>query len=193
MELSNELLDFIDDKEAPIEILKWFIDSYVKIDFKNESNNYIIKNNVPYISIARIGFGIQLFHEIGHFVLAPMHRLHIDNYGYKIPKSKHQNKLPKKWADLDIEIQVTAIELNLTEIFYEDQKIRRYAAQWSYLLGWKNYCNTHNVSHQQMVKKVEQRIKYWKSIYDYNWIEKEWRQRNNILKMRMHKNGTIAI
>jgi hypothetical protein len=175
---------------TPLGAFDFFKNSYVRFNPDFNENDYSIHNNIPYISVNHHGPDVPLFHEIGHFLVAPISRLHLPNYGYA------NQYTGNKWHDLNIEIQVDAIETNLLKKFRIEPEYGyglAAAAKWNYLPGWHNYRYVKKLTEKQMIAKVAKRIKYWQSVYGYYWIDLEWRKRNVLLRSRARRNGHINI
>ena len=174
----------------PVGVFKLFSSSYVCLDLsKREANDYVVRNQLITMNVSSDWCdGVPLFHEMSHFALAKDNRLHLTNYGYVFPYLH-----PKRWDDLNCEIQVIAMENNLIKYYgmLNSAKPGNEAKIWDFLQGWENYRKSHYMTSRDMKVHTQERFEYWKTIYTADWFFKEWDRKNNLLKRRMKKYKTI--
>ena len=173
----------------PVQVFGLFSSSYVCLDRSGrEANDYVVHDPLITMNVSSAGGGVPLFHEMSHFALAKDNRIHLTNYGYVFPY-RH----PKRWDDLNCEIQVTAIESNLIEYYGLVNEARRgtEADIWDFLQGWENYRKFNHMTYHSMKAHAQTRFEYWRTIYTFDWFFKEWERKNTLLKKRMKKYKTI--
>ena len=175
--------------DIPVRVFKLFSSSYVCLDrSQRKANDYVVRDPLIIMNVSSEGGGVPLFHEMSHFALAKDNRLHLTNYGYVFPYLH-----PKRWDDLNCEIQVIAMETNLIEYYNMLSESERgsEAEVWDILQGWENYRISHYMTYRDMKVHAQKRFEYWKTIYTVDWFFNEWDRKNNLLKRRMKKYGTI--
>lgn len=189
IEVNKSLLNAFENTPTPIGVIGLFYNSYVQFDPNRLENNYRVKENDIYISNDPGSPDVPLFHELSHFVLAKDNRLHKTNYGYQFPYTHHT-----RWDDLNCEIQVSALESNLLDYYKikSENKRGEEAQIWSFLTGWDNYRKTHKLGKKEMIKKAQSRFEYWKKVHTARFFFEEWKRKNDLLKTRFKRNGTIV-
>lgn len=166
-------------RNVPTGAWKFFENSYVKFQPRGSNSGYHINNGKPTISVDPLGTDVPLFHEIGHFVVAPLNRLRKKNYGY------NDFYTGNKWHDLDCEIQVCAIEANLLEDFNYPSEFKSDKERIEglfFLRGWRNYRHAKGLSRRSMHQRVLKRFRFWREEWCVSTVEKEWNRRNTLLK-----------
>jgi len=181
----------------PQEVLNLFENSYVKWDPSKSGNKYSVSRNKPTIWSDPYGVDVPLFHELGHFVLAPLDRLRITDYNFAFPYEGD------KWPDLECELKVTAIEYNLLKHFKIQKEWNKLGKRskkgfsfglklqsngseesieiWDFLYGWENYRKHFKLTKSQMRTRMHRKFKTHVKKYNYKWFLKEWNHRNKLL------------